>query len=138
VSINPFVPFVADSQKAVANTTLGTVANLPGVLTAINRCLQPSGVFVLTIPHPCFWPTYWGYAEAPWFKYDAEIAIAAPFRIASEGTALVTTHVHRPLRQYLTMLKAGGFELERFRELTGRGFTPPRFIAMRWRVALAK
>jgi ubiquinone/menaquinone biosynthesis C-methylase UbiE len=119
-------------SAAVANMTLSTVTNLPRVLSAIHRCLQSNGVFVFTIPHPCFWPTYWGYAEAPWFKYDTEIAIAAPFRIASEGTAIVTTHVHRPLQQYLTMLKTAGFELERFRELIGRGFAPPRFIAMRW------
>jgi SAM-dependent methyltransferase len=118
--------------------TFGTVANLRRVLAAIHLHLQPGGILVFTIPHPCFWPTYWGYSEAPWFEYDAEIAIAAPFRIASEGTALVTTHVHRPLHQYLTMLKAAGFELERFRELTGRGFALPRFVAMRWRVAPVK
>lgn len=115
--------------------TLGTVSNLPRILAAIHRCLQPNGILVFTIAHPCFWPTYWGYAEAPWFEYDAEIAIAAPFRIAAEGTALVTTHVHRPLQQYLSALRTSGFELERFRELIGRGFALPRFVAMQWRVS---
>jgi SAM-dependent methyltransferase len=122
-----------DFSAAVANMTFGTVSTLPRVLASIHRCLQADGILVFTIPHPCFWPLYWGYADAPWFQYNSEIAIAAPFRIESEGTALITTHIHRPLHQYFAALDSAGFELEQFRELTGKGFRPPRFIAMRVR-----
>jgi SAM-dependent methyltransferase len=116
---------------AVANMTLGTVGKLSLVLAAVNQCLNKGGVFIVTIPHPCFWPLYWGYAEAPWFNYNKEIAIRAPFRIASEGTPFETTHVHRPLSQYIYALKKTGFDLELLEELVGIGFAPPRFIAMR-------
>ena len=77
-------------SAAVANMTLGTVSKLPRVLMSIRRCLQPNGIFVFTIPHPCFWPLYWGYADASWFRYNSEIAIAAPFRIGSTTPAMAT------------------------------------------------
>jgi hypothetical protein len=113
--------------------TLGTVGKLSLVLNRINQCLREGGIFIFTIPHPCFWPIYWGYAEAPWFNYNKEIAIKAPFRIASEGTSLESTHVHRPLCQYVDSLRKAGFDLDLIEELVGKGFVPPRFIAMRCR-----
>jgi len=116
---------------AVANMTLGTVSSLSGTLRAIKRSLAANGHLVFTVAHPCFWPIYWGYAEAPWFRYGNEIAVAAPFRISAEGTAMVTTHVHRPLEQYFAVLRSTGFDLEEFQELTGEGFALPRFIAIR-------
>ena len=123
-------------KSAVANMTLGTVGKLSAVLAAISRCLQNGGVFVFTVPHPCFWPHYWGYAETPWFDYNKEIAIRAPFRIGSEGTSFETTHVHRPLRQYMSALRSASFDLDSFEELVGHGFAPPRFIAVRCRKAM--
>jgi SAM-dependent methyltransferase len=113
--------------------TLGTAPDLLKLLSAVGACLKPGGVFIFTIPHPFFWPTYWGYAEAPWFDYTREMAIAAPFRIGAEGTEFTTTHVHRPLAAYFEQLRRAGFELEKLEELIGRGFRLPRFIAMRCR-----
>jgi len=145
IAVSPNVKFVHASLEvfskthvglfsaAVANMTLSTVPNLRKTLQAIRRCLEPNGIFIFTIPHPCFWPTYWGYADEPWFDYNADVAIAAPFRIGSEETDFITTHVHRPLHRYVAAARAAGFELELLEELVGRGFARPRFIGMRWR-----
>lgn len=119
-------------SAAVANMTLGTVPKLSPALKAIHRVLRPDGLLIATIPHPCFWPYYWGYAEAGWFDYGVETAIRAPFRIGAEGTSIKTTHIHRPLGKYLTAFREAGFELDRFEELRGNGFKFPRFLAMRW------
>jgi SAM-dependent methyltransferase len=116
---------------AIANMTLITVLHLDPFIKAVSHVLQESGHFVLTIAHPCFWPTYWGYAECPWFNYLDEIPIEAPFRIAAETTDLVTTHVHRPLGAYMSVLWRYGFVLEEMVEMVGKGFRPPRFLAIK-------
>mgnify|MGYP000036762638 CR=1 FL=1 len=125
-------------SAAIANMTLSALKSLPLAVAAIRGCLATNATFSFTIPHPCFWPAYWGYATAPWFKYEVETAIEAPFRIATQKCNFVTTHVHRPLSQYVKILRDANFELEEFEELVGQGFSFPRFIAMRWRATLPR
>src|SRR5487761_1252589 len=83
----------------VANMTLMTVPNLGNFVRAVARLLSPGGSFVFTITHPCFWPAYWGYDTAPWFEYNREQAIEAPFTISLEKSEVITTHFHRPLER---------------------------------------
>lgn len=126
---------------AVANMVLQDTPTLPSTVDAIGRLLTKGGALVGTITHPCFWPAYWGYADAPWFAYADEIAVEAPFRISSSRTALgVTTHYHRPLSRYLASLHAAGLSVEALLEpmppravlrLYPRAWRYPRFLAFR-------
>ncbi len=103
---------------AVANMTLSAVASLDATVRAVARLLAPGGHLIFTITHPCFWPLYWGYAEAEWFDYKSEIFIEAPFRISLESrSAPVTTHVHRPLERYIETLLAAGLRIAELAEL---------------------
>ena len=112
--------FAADHELsfslAIANMTLITCVNLANVLEAIRKILNPGGTFVAMITHPCFWPDYWGYSSAEWFDYSHEIIIEAPFRISSEVSNCVTTHIHRPLSTYIETLVREGFQIDKLIE----------------------
>jgi len=126
---------------ATANMVLMTAVNLRRTLAAINSLLQAGGHLVLTITHPWFWPEYWGYAKAPWFSYDREIAIEAPFAISWDlDGALRTTHIHRPLHAYFDAMVQHGFEVEtlvepfpsqRVQRMYPKPWVFPRFLGMR-------
>lgn len=126
---------------AVANMSLMTTLNLDKVLESIARILKPRAHFVFTITHPCFWPLYWGYAIEDWFQYKNVIPIEATFKISLEThQGLVTTHIHRPLEQYITCLLKAGFVIDKIsepmpsREIEAKypkSWQYPRFLGMR-------
>ncbi len=98
---------------ATANMFMMTTLHLDRVLKSIARILKPGAHFVFTITHPCFWPFYWQYLSQNWFDYKKEIAIEAPFKISLETSpAFTTTHIHRPLEQYVLGLSKAGFVIE--------------------------
>lgn len=125
----------------VANMSLMTATALPEFLRAVCKLLHPDGRFVFTIPHPCFWPAYWGYDTAEWFDYTRELWVQAEFKISlQEHTGIVTSHIHRPLERYADELVAAGFSIEAFREpmpspssasLFPSRWKFPRFLACR-------
>jgi len=97
----------------IANMLLQNVSSLSEVLDACVQTLAPGGALVFAIPHPCFWPRYWKYEKAPWFRYDAEIWIEAPFRTSlSPANGVTTTHTHRPLHHYFRAFAAAGLMVE--------------------------
>ena len=131
----------AKPTAAVAVMTLMTVSDLRGFISALSQILRPGTPFIAVLTHPCFWPRYWGYDIEPWFRYDHEIAIDAPFVITKRQTSFRTTHVHRPLEQYVTSFEAGGFRLEtliepipsgEIQKLYSRSWAFPRFLGFRW------
>ena len=97
---------------AVANMTLMASLDLPSLLRAVARLLHPGAHFVFTVTHPCFWPQYWNYSTADWFHYNQEITVEAPFKISLDAADTVTTHIHRPLSQYVNNLTEAGFLME--------------------------
>lgn len=103
-------------DSCIANMVLMDTINLDANLRAIYRILKKDGTFIFTITHPCFWPLYWNYFKEPWFEYDKEIYIRAPFRVSSK-TMSETTHIHRPLNMYLSSLNNAGFKTIRLEEL---------------------
>ena len=123
-----------------ANMVLMTVLDLQSALCAVARLLSSRGKFVLTVTHPCFWPTYWRYDKADWFDYSKEIPIEAPFRLSLDGQSeFITTHVHRPLEQYFSALHTCGLAVTSLIEPQPRGhvqseylrtWQSPRFLAM--------
>ena len=84
---------------------------------------------------------YWGYSNADWFDYGKETLIEAPFEISNERTKVWTSHIHRPLSQYLTTFSEHGFRLDAVLEpmpsktiqaMYPRPWEFPRFAAFRW------
>ncbi len=96
---------------------LMNVLDAGNFLHAAHRVLRPGGALIATLTHPCFWPVYKGYDSEPWFDYSQETLINAPFTISlEEKSDFSTTHVHRPLSQYLTSAVDAGFEIHEVRE----------------------
>jgi SAM-dependent methyltransferase len=129
-------------STAVAGMSLMTAPDLTAAMRAVADVLRPGGRLLATITHPCFWPAYWGYDAADWFRYDQEIFVEAPFRISMDRTDRVTTHVHRPLSMYLNEAAQVGLCLDLLQEpmpskaiddLYPEPWTGPRFLALRWK-----
>lgn len=114
--------YVAGSEQhsfdlVIANMLLQNVSSLPAVLDACTRALAPGGALVFAVPHPCFWPRYWKYEKAPWFRYDREIWIEAPFRTSlSPDNTVTTSHTHRPLQRYFDAFTSAGLVVEELAE----------------------
>lgn len=126
------------SQKfelAISNMAASSAPDLGAFLTASRKILKKGAVFVFTIPHPCFWPLYWGYASHPRFKYEKSFAVEGEFKIRKEASTFLTTHFHHPLGLYVSSLADAKFSIEAVRELTGRGFPFPRFVLIEARAA---
>lgn len=124
---------------SVANMVLMNVADLDSFLVNIVRMLRPEGRFIATLTHPWTWPKYWSYEEAPWFNYESELFIQAPWKVSGAEVAAIeaSTHVHRPLARYVNAFARAGLAIRGLRELgrtthtrdgveVGRPF--PRFL----------
>jgi len=117
--VNSSVEHYAETQPpgsftlAAANMMLMTALSLDSVICSTARLLRRGGHFVFTITHPWFWSHYWQYADANWFNYSSEIIIEAPFIISlQKEETYLTTHIHRPLEQYVDVLHRRGFVIE--------------------------
>jgi SAM-dependent methyltransferase len=126
---------------AVAVMTLMTAPDLRAFAKALAALLQAQARFVATLAHPWFWPKYRGYEEEPWFHYEVETYIEAPFVISRHRTEVRTTHVHRPLDQYVNVFAEEGFRLDALAEpmpaaeiecLYPAPWRFPRFPGLRW------
>jgi SAM-dependent methyltransferase len=129
------------ATAAVAVMTLMTAPDLWGFAKALAVLLRTHARFVAMLTHPCFWPRYWGYEKEPWFCYKRETFIEAPFVISKRRTEVRTTHIHRPLEQYLKVFAEAGFRLDALAEpvplpevqtLYPRRWEFPRFLGLRW------
>lgn len=100
----------------VANMVMMDVANLSSFIQSIRNILQQDGALIFSITHPFFWPIYMGYSQEKWFSYDSELIIRAPFQISNEAVAFESTHVHRPLEQYIKALSDSDFVLDALSE----------------------
>jgi SAM-dependent methyltransferase len=101
----------------VANMVMMDVMDLESFLIAVSQKLAPGGEFIFSVTHPCFWPAYYGYESEEWFKYDSELIVEAPFRISSEKIDLQSTHIHRPLADYVTELSKQNFAIRSLQEV---------------------
>jgi SAM-dependent methyltransferase len=126
---------------AVACMTLMTTPDLSRFAKVLAALMQNEAKFVATLSHPWFWPRYWEYETEEWFNYMQETFIEAPFVISRCRTTVRTTHVHRPLEQYVSVFTNAGFRLEALAEpmpspeiqaLYPQPWRFPRFIGLRW------
>lgn len=124
---------------AIANMVLMDCLDLVGAIKAVASVLRPGAILVSTVTHPCFWPEYWGYKCERWFDYSREIQIEAPFKISAERSAILSTHVHRPLHSYFDAITQSGFTIERIVEpmpgpnWQGQAWAFPRYLGFRAR-----
>lgn len=100
----------------VANMVLMDVINLEDVLKAVKKVLKNNSNFIFTITHPCYWAIYWDYFNKNWFNYKKELFIESNFKISLDENNLKTTHIHRPLEQYINALCNEGFIIEQMVE----------------------
>jgi SAM-dependent methyltransferase len=130
------------ATAAVAVMTLMTAPDLRGFAKALSTLLQTGARFVATVTHPWFWPRYWEYEEEPWFHYEVETFIEAPFAISRRRTKIRTTHIHRPLDRYVNVFAEEGFRLDTLVEpmpaadiqaLYPAPWRFPRFIGLQWK-----
>lgn len=126
---------------AVALMTLMTAPDLRGFAKALAAVLRVGAQFVATLTHPWFWPKYWGYEEESWFQYEVETFIEAPFAITKRRTEIITTHIHRPLEQYVNVFAEERFRLDALAEpmpppevqaLYPAPWQFPRFLGLKW------
>ena len=129
------------ATAAVAVMSLMTTPTLPCFARALAGVLGRDARFVAVFTHPWFWPKYWGYDDAAWYEYQREIFVEAGFKTSTCRTGIVTTHIHRPLEQYVRVFADEGFVLEKLVEpmpspevhaLYPRRWAFPRFIGLRW------
>jgi 2-polyprenyl-3-methyl-5-hydroxy-6-metoxy-1,4-benzoquinol methylase len=116
-----------------ANMVLMDVHDLGTFYGAAAQVLNAGGVLIATITHPFFWPAYWGYDKENWFSYLKETFVRGSFRTSSQETALVSTHVHRPIDLYMSAALGAGLNLLELRELAVKADgpdKPPRFIGL--------
>jgi SAM-dependent methyltransferase len=131
-----------EPTSAAAVMTLMSVVNLSRFADGLASVLPVGARFVAIITHPWFWPKYWGYEAASWFCYGRETFIEAPFTISRRRSKIITTHIHRPLEQYMAIFSDAGFRLERISEpipepaveaLYPKRWTFPRFLGLQWK-----
>lgn len=107
----------------------------------LSRIAHKGDEFIATIPHPCFWPRYWGYEKEPWFSYKKELMIEAPFKISLSDSEFKTTHIHRPIEKYISTFSKYGFQLlalsepvpdQNIQSHYPKKWEFPRFLAFKW------
>lgn len=112
--VNSIEAFSATYSKKfdliVANMVLMDCADISTFLVAAHSLLNQKGEFLWSIPHPWFWPEYYGYADAKWFDYSKEIFVRRRFKISRSTKKLpYSVHVHRPISMVLNSLSSAGF-----------------------------
>lgn len=109
-------------------------------LSKINDLLIERGVLLIMIPHPYYWPKYWGFESAKWFDYKREQYIEHDFSITFAKNLGKSTFIHRPLSHYIESFINSGFIIEKLLEPLPIGEIPsnycfkfPRFMFIKCR-----
>jgi SAM-dependent methyltransferase len=133
-------------DTVIANMMLMSSPNLKSTVHAMDSLMSSNGHLIITLTHPWFWPKYWGYDKAPWFFYEDEIFMEAPFAITADGpTPFAITHIHRSLEQYVSCFIETGLSLTCLIEPSAPADAPfeyrgnwrfPRFLAITCRKGL--
>jgi predicted TPR repeat methyltransferase len=101
------------ADLVVTNMVLMDVVDLDSFLGAAYRVLRPGGALAFSTTHPCFWPSYYGYAHEPWYRYNQQLIVESPFRITAQPDCpLLSTHVHRPLNAYVQAFRKSLLSIE--------------------------
>ena len=102
----------------VSSMSLQVIPQMEVAINKISDILIPQGVFILAIPHPCFWPAYKGLFEKETFSYKSVSLHHIPFTITNDRNPLPKPipYFHRPLEDYITTLCSQGFTISKILE----------------------
>lgn len=106
----------ASIDVCLAAMVMQDVVDLEGFVRSVRSVLRPGGRFVFAVTNPHYWPVYRGYSGEPWFAYDQEIFIRAPFRTSVVDYGIETLQIHRPLEAYASALAEAGLILDELHE----------------------
>jgi SAM-dependent methyltransferase len=100
----------------VSNMSLQAMPRLQPALDVIGRCLAEDGIFVFSIPHPCFWVPYRERVhphEYEGYKYGKRSAHRISFTISRDRNALPARvpYFHRSLEHYSAGLARAGLDI---------------------------
>ena len=115
----------------ISNMVLMDAIDLNDIFKSVYDLLENNGRFIFTITHPAFWPIYKEYHMEKEFDYLKTISHTTDFKITNkiyEGCQ--TTHIHRPIQEYIKIAIKNNFKLNDLRELKDdcNKFWYPRFI----------
>lgn len=140
-SVDTIQSFAAANHQtfdvAVANMVLMDVVDLADFVRHTRRVLRPGALFIASVTHPYFWPSYWGYEGEQWFDYRQETFIRSKFKTSLSASPIDTLHVHRPLAEYASRFADEGFTIqsliepvlpERIQRETGVFWKTPHFL----------
>lgn len=139
-SVESYAQVGGQFDAIVANMSLMAMPDIYSGLASMAALCHGESTLVLTVTHPYFWPSYWGYANASWFSYSEEIFVEAEFKISRAASGRVTTHAHRPLAMYMEAVSKAGFLVAEMLEPEPEGVAVdlypqrweyPRFLAIR-------
>ena len=100
----------------VANMVLSCDPDWEKSIRSIKNLLCKGGKLLIMLPHPCYWPKYWGFDKEDWFNCNEEIYIEHDFSISLAKSLGNATYIHRPLSTYITKICGEGFMLEKMIE----------------------
>ncbi len=103
--------FPKDVDVCIANMVFMDDPEWEQSLAHIFDQLPLNGSLLFTITHPCFWPKYWKYDDSSWFNYSEETYIESDFSITAQKHFGNSTHIHRPLSQYINNIISTGFTI---------------------------
>lgn len=106
---------------AISNMTVQAIKNIGQVFSSVSRLLKDSGLFIFSIPHPCFWISYRktiGLDEYKNYSYNKNSAHAITFSISNDRNPLPSPVplYHRRIEYYSTQLSMAGFSTRQMLE----------------------
>ena len=105
-------------EIAIANMTLHSIKDISAALDSIYFCLKPNGVFIFSIPHPCFYLEHKGSFKELDYQYNRPSSYKIAFTISNIQTPLPspTPFFHRPLQDYFNSVTYAGFIIDKILE----------------------
>lgn len=126
---------------AISHLCLHTTIQIDNFLGCVKRILNPSGLFIFSIPHPCFWNNYKRCVPTDAFNYMDTIEVEATLTITKDRVnEMIVPYVHRPLSSYFCSLAKVGFTVQNFDEifpstdiqaLYGSPWYEPRYVVFK-------
>lgn len=100
----------------IAVMAVNNMPNADAFFAKVNECLGINGKLILVLPHPCFWPTK--HIDNSQFCYDKEAGYCKRFKTKGRGDYESNVlFYHRPVEQYLFLLRKHNFEITTFTEI---------------------
>ena len=104
-----------------SNMTFHAIRDIKLAFTSIASHLDSNGLFIFSIPHPCFWVNYRkkiGHDDYKNFSYKQNSSHQIRFSISTDRNPLpgLVPYFHRPIEYYSSKLLESGFEIARIYE----------------------